>query len=95
MAAGPAGCDQEPGSGTFRRSKERGMNRRRHLEAEEILERGNEVGIVRVFGGSDAMGLQLMSLPDPLHRAQRHTHHFGLSTANPMGGSLQVSAISR
>ena len=45
------------------------MGRRCHVEADDILELGDEVRIVGAFEGSDAVRLQLVSLPDPLHRA--------------------------
>ena len=58
---------------------------RRHVEADDVFELGDEVGIVRAFEGSEAVGLQLMGLPNPLHRAQRNTHDLGHGAAGPVG----------
>ena len=58
--------------------------RRRHVEADDVFELGDEIGVVRAFEGSETMGLQLMSLPDPLHRAQRNSHDLGHGAAGPV-----------
>ena len=58
---------------------------RRHVEADDVFELGDKVRIVRAFEGSETMGLQLMGLPNPLHRAQRDTHDLGHGAAGPVG----------
>ena len=72
--------------GLFVDRQDEGVGGWRHVEADDVFELGDEVGIVRALEGSEAMRLQLVSLPDALHRAQRHTHHHGHGTAGPVGG---------
>ena len=64
------------------------MGRRRHVKADDVLKLGNEVRIVRALEGSETMGLQLVSLPDPLHRAQRDTHRLLRSLDFQLGERL-------
>jgi len=71
--------------GLFIDRQDEGVSRRRHVKADDVFEFGDEVGIIRAFEGAQTMRLQLMSLPDPLHRAQRHPHRFGHGAAGPMG----------
>lgn len=59
---------------------------RRHIKADDVFELGDKVRIVRAFEGSETMGLQLMGLPNPLHRAQRDTHDLGHGAAGPVRG---------
>ena len=40
------------------------------VQADDVLELGGEVGIVRALEGADAVRLQVVRRPDPLHRAQ-------------------------
>ena len=64
--------------------QDEGMSRRCHVEADDVFELGDEIGVVRAFEGSETMGLQLMNLPDPLNRAQRDTHDLGHGAARPV-----------
>ena len=57
---------------------------RRHVEADDVLELGDEIGVVRALEGSETMRLQLVRLPDPLHRAQRNTHDLCHGAAGPV-----------
>ncbi len=61
------------------------VGRRRHVEADDVFELGDRVGIIRAFEGAQTMRLQFVGLPDPLRRAQRHTHHLGHGATSPMG----------
>jgi hypothetical protein len=74
------------------------MRRRIEVEPDTGLELGGERGIARAFEGADAVRLQVMRPPDPLHRAQRDTCSRAIArpvewVASP-GGSLQVSATT-
>ena len=71
--------------GLFVNRQDDGMSGRRHVKANDVFKLGDKVGIVRTLERSETMRLQLMSLPDPLHRAQRHTHHLGHGPTGPMG----------
>ena len=59
---------------------------RSHVEADDVFELGDEIGIARVFEGSETVRLQLVRLPDPLHRAQRNAHDLGHGAAGPVRG---------
>ena len=70
-AAGPAGCGRAPGSGISHRPRAPGWRRRIDVQADDVLELGGERGIVRPLEAADAVRLQVVRRPDPLHRAQR------------------------
>ena len=54
-----------------------GMARRVHVEADDVVELGGEVGIGRALEGPDAMRLQPVSGPDALDGSQRQVHRLG------------------
>ena len=61
-----------------------GMARRVHVEADDVVELGGEVGIGRTLEGPDAVRLQPVSGPDALDGAQRKAHRLGHGAAGPM-----------
>ena len=61
-----------------------GVSRRRHVEADDVLELGNEIRIVRSLEGAKTMGLEVVCLPNPLDCAQGHAHDFGHGSSRPM-----------
>ena len=87
-----AGFERQAGLGTIERldlrflvdRQDEGVGRRRHVKADDVLKFGNEVGVVRALEGSETMRLQLVSLPDPLNRAQRDAHDLGHGAARPV-----------
>ena len=88
-----AGLEWQAGLGAIKRldmgllvdRQNEGMGGRCHVEADDVFELSDEVGIVRALERSETMRLQFVSLPNPLHRAQRHTHHLGHGAAGPVG----------
>ena len=56
-----------------------------HVEADDVIELGGEVGIVGSLEGADPVRLELVGLPDALDRAQRKAHGLGHGAAGPMG----------
>lgn len=71
------------------------MSWRCHVEADDVFELGDEIGVVRAFEGSETVRLQLMTFPDPLHRAQRDTHDLGHGAARPMRDFTRRLAASQ
>jgi hypothetical protein len=61
------------------------VGRRVHIEADDILDLLREFWVVRTLEGSDAMRLETMPLPNPLHGPQRNAHGLGHGTTGPMG----------
>ena len=61
------------------------VTRRVHVEADDVLEPGRELGIGRALEGPDPMRLQIVRLPDALDGAQRQVHGLGHGPAGPMG----------
>ena len=59
--------------------------RRVDVDAYDVVELGREPGIVRALEGADAMRLQIVRRPDPLHRAQADPRCRGHRAAAPMG----------
>src|SRR6516162_6984419 len=55
------------------------------IEADDVGQLGGKARIARVFEGTDAVWLQLVGLPNALHRAQRNGCRLGHRTAGPMG----------
>ena len=70
------------------------------VEADDVRELGGELGVARALEGADAVRLQPVRRPDPLHRAQGQMP-IALAIARPVqcvaspGGSAQVSATTR
>ena len=50
--------------------QDHGMLGRIDIKADDVLELGGERGVVGAREGADAVRLQPVGLPDPLHRAQ-------------------------
>ncbi len=63
-----------------------GVLGRVHVEADDVLDLGREIGIVGALEGADAMRLQPMRLPQPLDRAQADADGVGHGAAGPMRG---------
>ena len=62
------------------------VRRRLDVQADDVLEFGGKLGIVGALEGPDAVGLQPVHGPDPLHRAQGNRRRLGHGTAGPVGG---------
>ena len=56
-----------------------------HVETDDILKLGGEVGIVGSLEGRSPVRLELMGGPYALDRSQRKTHRLGHGAAGPMG----------
>src|ERR1700685_3385129 len=56
-----------------------------HVETDDIIKLGGEVGIVGSLEGPDPVRLELMSGPYALDRSQRKTHRLGDGAAGAMG----------
>ena len=61
------------------------MARRRQIEADDVRELGDELGITAALEGADAMRLQLVGRPDPLHGAQGQPGSLGHHATGPVG----------
>jgi peptide/nickel transport system permease protein len=78
--AGLARLERQSGLGAVERldlgllvdRQHHGMLGRIDIQADDVLELGGELGIARAFEGPDAVRLEVVSLPDALHRAQRN-----------------------
>ena len=66
-----------------------GVARRGHVEADNRLQFGEEVGIAALLKGAQAMRLKLVRRPDPLHRAQRNAHGLCQHPSGPVGRLAQ------
>ena len=76
------------------------MARRRQVEPDNVRELGDEVGIAAALEGADAVRLQPVRRPDPLHGPQRQPGwpwpSSGRSSASPRRAAQpQVSATTR
>jgi hypothetical protein len=56
---------------------------------------GGKARIARALEGADAVGLQLVRLPDALHRAQRDADRLGHGPAGPMGRLVRRSGAGQ
>ncbi len=56
-----------------------------HVETDDIIKLGGEVGIVGSLEGPDPVRLELMGGPYALDRSQRKTHRLGHGAVGPMG----------
>lgn len=54
-----------------------GMDRRAHVEADDVLDPLGEGGVVGLLEGADAVGLEAMGLPDALHCAKGNADGLG------------------
>jgi hypothetical protein len=63
-----------------------GMARRRHVETDNGRELGDEVGVTALLEAAQAVRLQLVRRPDPLHRAQRDPDGLGHHSPRPVRG---------
>src|SRR5262244_3321098 len=66
-----------------------GVGRGIDIKADDVGELGGKTRIARMFDGADPMRLQLIGLPDALHRAQRNAGCLGHRTAGPMSGLMR------
>ena len=69
--------------------QDHGMRRRVDIEADDILDLGDEVGVVGQLEEPELVGSQAMGAPDALHRADRQPDGFGHRGAGPAGGLLR------
>jgi hypothetical protein len=60
------------------------VGRRLDVQADDGLELGGKLGIVRALEGPDAVRLQPVGTPDPLHRAQGDPGGLGHRAAGPV-----------
>jgi hypothetical protein len=65
--------------------EDQAVRRRIEVEPDDRLELGGEVGIGRALEPAQAMRLQVVGGPDPLHRAQGDPGRFGHGPAGPVG----------
>jgi len=63
-----------------------GMERRVHVEADDIFDLFSEGRVGGGLEGADPVGLKAVRLPDALHRAQADAGCLGDHAAGPMGG---------
>ena len=94
-AAGRAGCGRAPGSGSSRRPTAprhgpAGRRRGRRCRAASAA----NCGIVGELEGADAVRLQAVRPPDPLHRGDADAGRLGHRAAGPVG-RLAAAARSR
>jgi hypothetical protein len=62
-----------------------GVGRWIDIKPDNIGQLGGKARIAQTLEGADAVGLQLVRLPDALHRAQRDADRLGHGPAGPMG----------
>ena len=62
-----------------------GVGRRIDIQADHVHELGGELRVARALEAAHAMRLQLVRLPDALHRAQREAGRCGHRPASPVG----------
>src|SRR5262245_10182131 len=61
-----------------------GMGRRVDIEADDVLELGHELGIVRELEAADAVRRQAVRLPDALHRGHADAGRLGHGGSGPV-----------
>ena len=61
------------------------MGRRIDVQTHDVLELGRELGVLGQLEALDAVRLQAVRGPDPLHRAQREAGRLGHRPARPVG----------
>src|SRR5882762_2783846 len=91
--AAAAGFDRQTGLGSVERldlgflidRQNHGMRRRVHIEADNVFDLLGEGGIVGTLERADAMRLEVVCLPNALHRAQRQADRLGHRSAGPVG----------
>ena len=91
--AEPARLDRQSGLGAVERLNLRllvdrehhRMRRRIDVQADDVPELGSEGGIPRQLKGLQAVGLQTVGLPDPLHRGARDADRLGHGADRPVG----------
>ena len=71
------------------------MGRWIDVKPDNIGQLGGKARIARTLEGADAVGLQLVRLPDALHRAQRDADCLGHSPAGPMGRLVRRGGASQ
>ena len=90
---GLAGLERQARLGAIERLDLRLLVDRQHdrvlgrgdVEADDILELGGEIGIVGALEGAHPVRLEVVRLPDPLHRAQADAARLGHRPAGPVG----------
>jgi hypothetical protein len=98
-AAAPAACDKRLDLALLIDRQHRRVGRRIQIKADDVGHLLGELRIARALKTAHPMRLQLMRLPDVLHRAQRDPDGLGHRPTGPCvapgGGSPQVSATAR
>ncbi|MGH7120801.1 MAG: hypothetical protein ACREFP_17750 [Acetobacteraceae bacterium] len=78
--------------------KHNGVGARIYVKTDDIVQHGVEVRIAQALEATDTMSLQLVCLPDPLHRTQRGAERLSLAPAvqcvAARGGSVQFSVTT-
>ena len=90
--AAAAGLDRQSGLGAVERldlallvdRQHHRMRRRIDIEADDVGQLVGEVRIARALEGADPVRLELVRLPDALHRAQRDADGLGHRAAGPV-----------
>ena len=88
-----AGFEGQAGLGTVERldlallvyREHHRMRRRMHVEADNILDFSGEGGVPGALEGTQPVGLEVVRLPDALHRGERQLRGLGHGPAGPMG----------
>ena len=91
--AAAAGFDRQTGLSSVERldlgflidRQNHGMRRRVHIEADNVFDLLGEGGIVGTLERADAMRLEVVCLPNALHRAQRQADRLSHRSAGPVG----------
>jgi hypothetical protein len=92
--AKPTGLHRQAGLGPVKRLNLRLFVDREHdrvlgridVQPDDVRALGGKVGIARALEGADAVRLQVVGLPDTLHRTQGDAHVSGHRPAGPVGG---------
>jgi hypothetical protein len=65
--------------------QDQAVRRRVDVQADDVLELGGELRVFGQLEGPDAVGLETVRPPDPLHRAQADPGRLGHCPAGPVG----------
>jgi hypothetical protein len=57
-----------------------------HVETNDILDLGDEGGVIRLLEGAEAVRLKTIGVPEALHGAQADADGLGHHAPRPMGG---------
>jgi hypothetical protein len=93
LGGGMAGGERPIGAGPLQRldlallvdGQHHRVGGRVYVEADDILDLGGEGRVTRALERAQSMRLEAVSVPDPLHGAQRYPNRPGCGTSGPMG----------